>query len=65
MFCLIRQQYYLFFYPRTGAGKIQDEPEASWGPLDKEKFGEDGDMSKGIGTNLKKFLMTKAEIITK
>lgn len=35
----------------------QDEPEASWGPLGKEKFGEDGDMSKGTGTNLKELLM--------
>ena len=59
---LIRHQYDLCFYPRTGAGKIQDEPEASWGPLNKEKFEENGDMSKSTGTNLKELLMAKAEI---
>lgn len=35
----------------------QDEPEASWESLSKEKFEEAGDMSKGTGTNLKELFI--------
>lgn len=35
----------------------QDEPEASWESLSKEKFEEAEDMSKGTGTNLKELFI--------